>query len=332
MRTHFGFRLNEGGKRRYFVRWNIEFDMGSRVYTISSACVRRVCLVCFHHCQQRARGVSFLGASMLPLWCDHCYRVKLEFVFLLICMARSLRRRMKKKSRPNNQRWTVVLVGDTKPADTFEISQFLLVFRFRLHPTEAFVVTPSHDDYSICSSTLLLLCPPPVVPEKEMCASIIHNSNKFSSYLALLQPRPIRPLIPFGKIAKWRQLDATFGKMKNYQNDSDVLVGAAAAVVVLIQLRLRKSTVWANTTNLRTDWQIIQYYSFRRENSKTTNDEKKTENFSMIFCRCRFYSLQLINRTKGDPNPEPTTIQLVANGLDSTPSSTPALATQNSME
>lgn len=143
-----------------FICWNIEFDMGFRVYKFTfgmvfahawccCACIVRVSLVF------RRRNSS---ASAHVAHGDHCYR-KIKFFLSPHSShqtANELEISAKQSTREERERgrwrWrrTVVLVGDTETADTFDRSQFLLVFHFHLQ-------TPNQ---SICRDIFCLCANP----------------------------------------------------------------------------------------------------------------------------------------------------------------------------
>lgn len=172
----------------------------------------------------------------------------------------------------------------------------------------------AHNDYYlfICFH-IVVGCFACCAQEFSMCASITHNSNKFSPYLCCYSPSSFSSTSFHPspeKLQNERQVDATFGKMKNYQRFrhfcwrySAATATTSAVHVILIQLRSKIH--WANTAKLRTDWRIIQYYSLQRKQKKTKRKPKSFPFFFLCVCVCvalsclvRFYSLQLINRTK----------------------------------
>lgn len=155
----------------------------------------------------------------------------------------------------------------------------------------------AHNDYYlfICFH-IVVGCFACCAQEFSMCASITHNSNKFSPYLCCYSPSSFSstsfhivrlPLPSPEKLQNERQVDATFGKMKNYQRFRHFCWRYSAATttsaVHVILIQLRSKIHWANTAKLRTDWRIIQYYSLQRKQKKT---KRKPKSFPFFFGVC----------------------------------------------
>lgn len=200
--------------------------------------------------------------------------------------------------------WTVVLVGWHQ--NSWHIWNITVFISFSFSSSSQSSVSRlwrlcTHNDYYlfICfhivvGCWLRLLCTR--AQEFSMCASITHNSNKFSPYLFCYSPSSsssasfhfVRLSFSFPKNCKTSvKLTRHSAKWKTI-NDSDIFAGAillppatTTSVVDVILIQLRSKIYWANTAKLRTDWRIIQYYSLQRKQKKT---KRKPKSFPFFLC------------------------------------------------
>lgn len=294
--------------------WDFEFYKFSH-----SPCVWVSFALTQHSCQSMYRFSSFWAPRCCCWWpllswilccCCWCLSPNIQ----LICITHSDADTKKISAKKSNDGPSSLSVT---PKNSWHIWNITVFISFSLSsPSNQVVVgTSSRDDYYLFIHFIAGCFACCVRVLDGFSVAHFDNSNKFSTYLTAVSYLAHRP--PFfhiiwtkekkKNIARWRQVDATFVKIEKKKT----IVDSSDADADLIQFK----HPLCKHTKLRTDWQIIQYYSFARK------DEKKTEKLFAFFILVPLFfhflpppSLHLINRTTRNRRaPNRPSIQLVAN-------------------
>lgn len=225
--------------------------------------------------------ITFFGRLHAAAAGDHCYRE----IFRCCCCCPSaslIRTQARRKLSQTINDGPSSLSVTPKTAGTFEISQFLLVFRFHLRPIK-WSSGRLRVTITICSSTLLLLFR--LSCQTFGCVWVcgrFDNSNKFSTYLNAIFSSPTVSQIWFGRERKIIlrndvKLTRHSAKWKTIA-DSDIFDGAWP---------LPPTPFWFNSNircaNTPSCEQIDRLYNIIRSRENREKTKRKRKLFAFFF-------------------------------------------------